>query len=193
MGAILQRLKPLPNPNKRYTAKDYRALPEGPPYYQLIDGHLLCEPSPTTCHQSIAGELHLILGAWTKKKGAGKCFFAPVDVWLSRNDVVEPDLFFISNAKTNLLRKDGFHGGPDLVVEILSPSTARLDRTVKRTLYAKAGVRELWLIDPQLRQVAVHDLGSRRDDAAKILSEGDRIRSPILPGLEIDVAAIFLG
>ena len=122
--------------------------------YELLNGELLMVPAPNMAHQKAQAELGIRLGAWVKERGLGSVFFSPTDVVLSDSDVVQPDLLFISNERGHVVTRDNVQGAPDLVVEVLSPSTSAVDWTTKRDLYARYGVREYWIVDPDDRTVA---------------------------------------
>ena len=117
-------------------------------------------------------------------------FFAPLDVILSNFDVVQPDLIFVSNARAHIIQ-DYIRGAPDLLVEILSPSTERRDRVVKRNLYARHGVGEYWLVDPYAKTITVLILGADGYDTRAVYGEGDTLASPTLPGFALDISLIF--
>jgi len=109
------------------TADDYRFTPEGAPYFQLIGGCLIEEPSPSYSHQETLISVAMALRVWSERRGEGKLCIAPLDVWLTGGDVVQPDVFYVSQARRIGLREDGMHGAPDLVVEVISQSTERLE------------------------------------------------------------------
>ena len=113
------------------TVEDYRATPEGT-RYQLVEGDLIMAPAPNLFHQSIAGKIHQILANFLDRYPLGKVFIAPCDVYLSEHDVVQPDVLFVANSNLGILQEDGIHGAPDLVIEVLSPATAQLDKKTKR-------------------------------------------------------------
>src|SRR6185369_7809611 len=109
------------------TVHDYRELPEGPPYYQLIEGDLYMSPAPNRYHQDILNNLSFMLRQHLEGNPVGKTYFAPFDIFLTKLNVYQPDLVFISNERRPILTNQGAEGAPDLVIEILSPSTADLD------------------------------------------------------------------
>ena len=139
-----------PATTELFTVADYRAMPAGPPYYQLVEGELIMAPSPNSFHQDIALNIAFLLRQYVLKHRLGKVCIAPLDVYLSDLTVLQPDVFFLSTKNLRLMREDGVHGAPDLVVEIVSPSNGRLEMKRKRPLYAQHGVREEWLVDPVL-------------------------------------------
>ncbi len=126
-----------------------------------------------------------------EERGLGSAFIAPFDVVLSDTDVVQPDLLFVSKERESVITEDNVQGAPDLVVEILSPSTERRDKTVKREIYARHGVKEYWLVDTDARSVTVLRLGDSDYGVAATFGPGERLASPTLIGLDLDMDEIF--
>jgi Uma2 family endonuclease len=135
---------------------DYEEMPQGPPYYQVIEGDLVMSPSPTTFHQHIIVNLAVIFRRFLEKKSLGEIFIAPLDVFLDEVNIYQPDVIFVSSQRRSIITAKGIEGAPDLIVEILSPSTAKLDKGSKRKIYARHGVRELWLVDPETQSIQVY-------------------------------------
>ena len=125
----------------KLTYADYAKLPEGAPY-QLIDGELVLSPSPTIYHQRISMRLGRALSLFVEAHGLGEVLAAPMDVCLSETNTFQPDLLFVSNARASIVGGPYVEGAPDLVVEILSPSTAYYDLRKKKQVYAASGVGE---------------------------------------------------
>ena len=177
-------------PKLKLTYEDYASLPDDE-RYELIDGELITMPSPKEIHQ----RLLLLLGSWwlgfVLERRLGSVYVAPFDVVLSATNVVQPDLIFVSSARARIITEDNIRGAPDLLVEILSPSTERRDRIVKRDLYARHGVREYWLIDPYAKTVTVLILGAGGYDTHAVYGEGDTLTSPTLPGFALDLGELF--
>ena len=142
---------------KTYTYEDYAQLPEGAPY-QLIDGALVMSPSPTPAHQRILRKLAFALGGFVEEHDLGEVLFAPMDVYLSNIDTPQPDLLFIAKARLGIIGEKYVDGAPDLVMEILSPSTAYHDLKKKKRLYEASGVKEYWIVDPEAREIEVYTL-----------------------------------
>jgi Uma2 family endonuclease len=172
------------------TVEDYRATPEGT-RYQLVEGDLLMAPVPNLFHQSIAGNVYAMLAVFLAKMSAGKVFIAPCDVYLSEHDVVQPDVLFVASANLGILQEDGIHGAPDLVIEVLSPATAQLDKKSKRRIYARAGVKELWLVDPLLLQIQLYDFARDPAKPVRLIEEDETFSTPLLPGLVISAVEVF--
>jgi len=173
------------------TVEDYRNLPETGPRYQLIEGDLYMAPAPNRYHQDISRNLELIIGNWLKKHPIGKLYDAPFDVVLDEFDVFQPDILFVSKERASILTDAGAEGAPDFIVEILSPRTARLDLDNKRKMYARHGVTELWIIDPEPRRILVYRFKENPAEPVEVRSEGDLIESALFPGLRIDTREIF--
>jgi Uma2 family endonuclease len=152
---------------------------------------LLAEPSPTDWHQYALGEIFLELGFWCRRTRAGRIIVAPFDVYLSEHDVLQPDLLFVAKERLAMVRDDGVHGPPDLVVELLSPSNAKYVRTKKRAAYAYGGVPEFWLVDPKIAAVHVYELDRDPTVPVRFVGLGETLASPRLPGFEIAVTDLF--
>ncbi|MBX2819393.1 MAG: Uma2 family endonuclease, partial [Rhodothermaceae bacterium] len=126
------------------TYEDYCQIPSDENRYEVIDGALFMSPSPVERHQRIFTHLIIRLGRFAEESGLGRLYGAPFDVILSDHNVVQPDLLFVSKERLSIITEKNVQGAPDLVVEILSPSTADYDRGVKRRFYAAHGSREFW-------------------------------------------------
>ncbi|MBE7466425.1 MAG: Uma2 family endonuclease [Planctomycetes bacterium] len=175
----------------KYNYRAYRSLPENGKRYQLVAGELLVSPSPKTRHQVILRRLTMALTEMVEKKRWGQVYFAPLDVVLSDEDVVQPDLFYVSKARASIVREEGVFGGPDLCVEILSPSTCELDREAKRTLYARHGVLEYWIVDPDADVLQVFRLQEDAERAVKTLGAKDTLTSALFEGFAAELGGVF--
>jgi Uma2 family endonuclease len=173
------------------SAPEFRQLPEGPPYFQLIKGELFMSPSPRWRHQQIVLNIASAIREHLRKHRVGKVTIAPSDVELSPDDVYEPDIYFVSKARVGIFTEQGASGAPDLVIEVLSPSTARLDRGPKREGYAAAGVRELWFVEPRQRKIEIYTLQGSELALVRTAGIGDTIETPLIPELTLDVREIF--
>ncbi|MBM3890489.1 MAG: Uma2 family endonuclease [Verrucomicrobia bacterium] len=173
------------------TRYDYEQMPEGPPYYQVIEGELVMSPSPRTPHQYIIGNLYVFLRNYLRDHPIGEVLLAPLDVFLSETNVYQPDLVFVSNERRSLITDHGIEGAPDLVIEVLSPGTARFDRGSKRKIYARTGVQELWLVDPDGKRIQIYRLTEDADAPAATYAANAVFESPLLPGLRIEAAEVF--
>lgn len=140
------------------TAADYSRLPDDGPRCELIEGDLFMAPSPYLFHQEISSNIEHILYKYLAEHPVGKVFHAPLDVFLDNANVYQPDILFVSSKNFRMLKKGGVHGAPDLVVEILSPSTSRRDLGVKKRMLATHGTVEFWAVHPAKRTVDVFAL-----------------------------------
>lgn len=173
----------------RKTLDDFMALGDEV-RAELIAGELYMTPSPTPPHQSVAANLHLILGPHVREQNLGTMWIAPLDVHLPSGDIVQPDLIFISTASAPIVQ-DWIRGVPDLLIEIVSPSNAERDRFVKRALYAENGVREYWIVDPDSRTIEVVRLDDGAYQPAGYFGVGTSLTSVTFPALRLDVGELF--
>ena len=180
----------VPKPAVKFTYEDYRHTSDDE-RYELLDGELIMVPAPLLIHQSIQTKLGWRLAQFVESRGLGRVFFAPCDVMLSDTNVVQPDLLFVSKGRERILTPENVQGAPDLVVEILSRSSASRDRTLKRALYARYGVREYWLVDPGARTVTVLALGEGDFETLGTYGEGQVFTSPTLEGFSVNLDEIF--
>ena len=178
----------------KLTYEDYLCFPEDGKRHELIDGEHYATATPNLRHQTAVGNLAFELIRFVRPRKFGRVWTAPVDVVLSDNDVVQPDVVFLAKERIILAAEGAnLQGAPDLAVEVLSPATRRTDAVMKRHLYEKFGVQEYWLVDPELEKVEVYRLwDSRYRRAAELSAEGgDVLKSPLFPGLEIVLSEIF--
>ena len=126
-------------------------LPEGT-RAELINGILYMSPAPTTDHQETSITLSSRIFHFVTKKKLGKVYASPIDVYLNENNSFQPDIVFISKENNSIVKKSGIHGCPDLVVEILSPSTKKFDLVKKKNVYETSGVKEYWIVDPETKE-----------------------------------------
>jgi Uma2 family endonuclease len=169
---------------KDWTDEALFALPDDGKRYEIIDGEMLELPSPSYLHQVVSSELHALLHQFVRSRQLGRVTAAPQDVRLSDSNVVQPDLVFLSNEKIHFVRRGRINGAPDLVVEILSPSTAGVDLVRKLWLYMKFGIREYWVVEPDTRSIVVYELEENR--YVTIPQANGIVRSRVLDGLEFD-------
>ncbi|MEM6326649.1 MAG: Uma2 family endonuclease [Bacteroidota bacterium] len=172
------------------TLADWRALPEGT-RAELINGTLVMSPAPRVLHQIVAARLYDELNAFVKARDLGIVLTAPLDVALGGERGFQPDVVFIAKDRLHILGEQEVEGAPDLVAEVLSPSTAYYDVTAKRLAYAEAGVRELWYLDPGERTADVMVLdGEDFVPVDRAVGDGT-VASRLLKGVEISVAELF--
>ena len=177
------------NTQIKFTYSDYVLLPE-PDRRELIDGDFYMVPAPNIKHQIIVVNLGPPLSAYAKKKSLAMVLWAPVDIVLSDENVVQPDLLFVSNERDEIITEANIQGAPDMVVDVLSPSTADRDRQLKLGLYARFGVREYWIVDPLEESVQVLELSPEGYGSSQTYTTGV-VPSGVVEGFEIEVSRIF--
>jgi len=174
---------------RKLTYEDYCNAPDDA-RYELIDGELIVAPAPNMEHQRSSRRLTYRIERLLMDTGLGEVFHAPFDVVLSQNDTVQPDLAFVSNERAHIITAANIQGAPDLAIEILSPSTAERDKTVKRELYARHGVREYWLVDTIARTISQLLLRGAEFELAGVFGPGETLTSPTLGGFQLDPADV---
>ena len=179
-------------PRVKLTYADYLNAPDDA-RYELLDGELIMSPAPNRLHQDSLLDLGVDLKLLMRRVAIGYIFVAPFDVVLSNTDVVQPDIMFVSNARAHIITDANIRGAPDLVVEILSPGTAERDRTFKRDLYARHGVKEYWMVDTELRRIYQLMLDADEFRLAGVFGMGDTLVSPTLGGYALNVSDVFAG
>ena len=175
---------------KKYTYEDYLKTPDDK-RYELIEGELLMTPSPAPKHQKISRELESEILKFVKANNLGEVFDAPCDVYLDNENVVQPDILFISKERLNIIGEKNIQGAPDLAIEIISESTAYRDLVQKKKLYSKFGVKEYWIVVPEEKSVEIYILKNNVFQPYKIYSKDDILESPLLTGLKIGLKEIF--
>lgn len=173
----------------RLTYDDLLLLPDDGQRHEIVDGVHYVTPSPNTRHQLLVGRLYFEIESYLRQHpGTGRVFLSPFDVLFTRWDVVEPDLLFVASDQDEILTDKNVQGPPALVVEILSRGTRKRDEHVKRRLYDRCGVREYWIVDPDLGLVKVFRRlpdGSFPQVAELAREDPDPLTTPLLPGLEL--------
>ena len=172
------------------TYEDYHDLPDDE-RYELIDGELIMAAASSVIHQIIQDNIGLSLNLFIRANNLGRLFYTATDVYLSDTNVVQPDLLFVSRGRAHILTYGVINGAPDLVVEILSPSTARLDKVRNRELYARFRVPEYWQADAETRSVAVLTLAGEDYEVAGEYGMGEKLVSSLLAGFTLDIEDIF--
>lgn len=180
-------------PKVKFTYEDYLLFLEDGRRHELIDGEHYMTPAPSTRHQKVSINLSTILKNFLKQNRIGIVFAAPCDVVLSDLDVVQPDLLFVSAARASIITEKCIQGAPDLLIEILSETTRKTDEVIKRKLYERYGVREYWIVDPELEGLKVYRMTEQGYvRVAELTHEaGDILTTPLLPGLQIPMSEIF--
>ena len=180
------------NPDVRLTVQDYLNIPEEDENrYELINGELYMAPAPSWEHQKSTINLATLLDNFVSDTGLGEVVASPIDVYLSDEDVFQPDIVFISNERLGIIHSDGIHGAPDLVIEVLSPGTERIDRTLKSERYEMFDVSEYWQANPIAKTILVLRARDGAFERVGLFTEGMTLETPLLPGLRVDVSEVF--
>lgn len=175
---------------RKYTYEDYAALPDDK-RYELIEGELIMTPAPMTRHQIISGEVDFALRSFVKRNKSGRVFSAPTDVVLSDDVVVQPDILFVSNERAAIITAANIQGAPDLVVEIVSDSSAHLDFGRKKRLYDRYGVAEYWIVIPDAEAVEVFSRTEKGLVLNRRYEKWETLESGLLAGFGMELVEIF--
>jgi Uma2 family endonuclease len=177
-------------PKSRYTYADLEGFPDDHLRREIIDGELIVTPSPVPRHQQVVMTLAGELYQYVKAHG-GRVFPAPLDVFFSDSDVVEPDVLFVRPEHASRIERRFVRSAPDVVVEVSSPSTRRLELVRKRELYQRFGVPEYWYVDLEADRVEVHVLQDGRYGVPRVLVRGDTLQSAQVPGFAVEVEVVL--
>jgi Uma2 family endonuclease len=178
--------------NLRLSYRDFLDFPEDGRRHEIVEGEHWVTPAPNRRHQQTSMTLSFWLRGFVEQHPLGQVYAAPFDVILSEEDIVEPDLVFISRERLSILCDEGAREAPGLVVEILSDSTRRRDWQAKRRLYAHYGVVEYWLVDPEAERVTIfRPPGDVKPIADLSREAGEVLTTPLLPGFELPLARLF--
>jgi Uma2 family endonuclease len=160
--------------------------------HELIDGGLVVTPSPIPVHQIISANIEYALMRHVRERGLGIVLDAPIDIRFTPENVLVPDIIFIAQDRLHIIGPKTIDAAPDLVAEILSPGTRRRDLDIKRALYARFGVQEYWIVDPDARTLIVLAMASDKFEPVPG-GEGGAIASRLLPGLALTLKDVFAG
>lgn len=178
----------------KLTYDDYTLFPDDGQRHELIDGEHFVSPAPNRKHQAIAGNVFGLIWSYLQRRRIGRVFNAPFDVILSPSDVVQPDVVYLSRERIADIETDPYvKGAPNLVVEVVSPTTRKRDETIKRHLYERFGIDEYWVIAPTLGTIVVFRRASHRYVRVLelALDRKDVLTTPLLPGLRLALTKIF--
>ncbi len=176
--------------SQKITAREYEQLPEGPPS-QLIGGEIIMSPSPSAIHQLIVGELYSLLKQFVKNNKIGTVILSPIDVFFNESNVFQPDIIFIPNKNKDIIKQD-IKGVPDLIIEVLSPSTAYYDLVYKKNIYEETGVKEFWTVDSEGKGIEVYEnVDGKFILFSKSRSKGT-VESKLLPGFRVTSEELFV-
>ncbi|HMO38811.1 MAG TPA: Uma2 family endonuclease [Saprospiraceae bacterium] len=161
--------------------------------YELVNGEIVKRNSPTAEHQMVSQKLLLLFLSTITGNNLGQVYYAPLDVALNEQTVVQPDLIYLAQNKLHLLDNPYriIMGTPDLVVEIISPSSIKLDKIIKKNLYERFGVHEYWLVDPNNQSIEVYALQDGKYILHAFADATEQVQSVVLAGLAVAAKAIF--
>jgi Uma2 family endonuclease len=169
------------------TYEDYALLPNDGKRYEILQGELAVTPAPSTKHQTASVNLTVLLTQHIREKDLGKLFHAPIDLILESTSVLQPDLLFVAKSRQNIITDRAVEGAPDLVIEILSPTTSRSDRVTKAQIYARHNVPAYWIVDPEQETVEVYLLNV--DSYRLTVTLQGETSLPMPPFTELKIAA----
>ena len=175
---------------KKWTVEDYLLLGEMNTSCQLINGELIISPAPTPYHQTISKRVFKLLDKAAEI--SGDVFYAPIDLYIDKRNVIQPDLIYVSKENVSIITNRGIEGVPDLVVEIISPSNVFTDRNTKKKKYQEIGVKEYWIIDPGNRTLEIYTNIQEDQDTPHLYLVGEGLAiSTVLPQLQFNLKEIF--
>lgn len=180
---------------KKLTVWEFQAMdfPDDDPFiYELIDGILMKKQAPSPAHQQVSSNLHFAIKSFLAHSNIGIVFYSPIDVFFDNYNNSQPDLIFISKERDFIIdKKNGIMDAPDLIIEIISPSSVKIDRITKKALYEKFGVKEYWLVDPLNMSVEIYSLADNQYLLHQITQSGELLTSPVLKGFELLIDNLF--
>lgn len=176
---------------KNFTYQDYLKLPDDGTRYEIIEGELIMTPAPSVIHQRILRNLIRAFDDFVEKNQLGEVLFSPVDVVLSETNVVEPDVLFISTQNSSIIGEKNISGAPDLLIEIISPSSGYYDMIEKKELYQEFGVREYWIVDPKKKWVEIYKNQNGKFELLQRLDKEGVLASNVLEGFKIEFNTIW--
>ena len=159
--------------------------------YELINGEIVKKSAPSPKHQIALGELFASLHSFVKKRKLGKVLTAPLDVFFDEYSSLQPDLLFVAKTREEIITDNGVEGAPDLIIEILSPSTMKNDRGDKMKIYRQHQVREYWIVDPKNQSIEVYRHQNNDYDLVAFAVEEGEITSQVLEGFSLNVKGLF--
>jgi Uma2 family endonuclease len=176
----------------KMTYELYKLLPDDGKRYEVIDGELLpMTPALTPKHQRIVKAILTALDNYAREHQLGEVYVSPIDVVLDEDVVVQPDVLFIMSEHRNIVGEEAIQGAPDLVVEVLSPSSFYHDLRRKMAVYSRFGVQEYWIVDPEKHTVEIHTPSDGQLQLHRSFSADTTLESPLLPALRLPVSSIF--
>ena len=174
-----------------YSYEDYTALPNDGRRWEVIDGELEVNPAPVPRHQIVSRRLQFELMRVLEEPGIAQIFNAPIDLILSDGNILQPDLLVLSRDREHLISERGIEGPPNIVAEILSPSTKVLDQRVKKRTYARFSVPEYWIVDPVGGHVELFRLSADEYVLEQRFDRASVLITPSFGEVQIELAKVF--
>jgi Uma2 family endonuclease len=174
------------------TYEDYVLLPNDRNRYEILEGELSVTPAPGTQHQRVSANLFKLLSRHIDERNLGKLFYAPIDLILDPTTILQPDLLFVFTARQHIITERAVEGVPDLVAEILSPTTSRTDRVTKAQIYARHSVPAYWIVDPDRENIEIYLLEGDVFQLTVTFQGATRAIAPPFKELEIAAKDVFL-
>ena len=171
--------------------EDLEHTPEDGNRYEIMDGELLVSPAPRMLHQRIVTQPARFLGNHIEEHGLGEVWVAPTSVILDPWTALEPDIVYVSIERSHIVSERGIEGVPDLVIEVLSPSTADRDRTIKFHRYEQAGIPNYWIVDTEGQHLTQYGLGESGYNVLNTIRINEGVETALLPGFSVPIQALF--
>lgn len=175
---------------KHYTYADYCTVNDDK-RYEVMEGSIMMVPAPATRHQKISGKIYRIMANFIFDNSLGEIFDAPTDVVLNDDIVVQPDILFINKERAGIVGEQAIMGAPDLVVEIISPSSSFNDSVRKREIYQRFDVKEYWLVFPEEKAIEIMTIEDGIYRELCSAKEEGIVKSKLLKGFEVDLKGVF--
>ena len=176
---------------EKQTYADYLRTPLGGKY-QLIDGEIIEMTSPTPAHQRLCKKIAALLDQYLSENPIGEVFIAPLDIYLGEHETYQPDVFFISKERQSIIGAKRIEGAPDLVIEVLSESTAYYDLKKKKSVYEKSGVSEYWVVDAEEKNIEIFVNSASGFTRVTQLEAGQAYTSKKLTGFILKSEEVFI-
>jgi Uma2 family endonuclease len=178
-----------PRSRTKLTYAEYERIPEDGKRHEVLDGEHHVNPAPGTYHQTVSRRIQFQLYEQIELTGRGQVFDAPIDLQLSDFDIVQPDLLVVLEEKREIITPSRIQGVPDLVVEILSPSSTQTDRTLKKELYRRSAILEYWVVDPEEHVVEQYVIAREHYELAG--THSSEIVSRHLADVRVDLVKVW--
>jgi len=173
------------------TYEDYACLPDDGKTYEILEGELQVTPAPRPKHQDVSRNLGRALDQYVCHHNAGKMYYSPIDIVADPHNIVQPDIIFISADRLDIIGEKNVQGMPDLIIEILSPSTGRKDRILKLRVYASHGLKHYWIVDPDEQTLEALELEGQSFKVTTALTGEATFEPTLFPGLRIDLSKVW--